>query len=188
VLLTRRMLRFRRMSWMVLYLALYPAMAVLERLFLAMARYRTLEGIRVGVLDRSMAPQSWSKVGAALDLVKRATPRWFARSLRDLDAILVLPVRSRLLVSTHTCVLSQQLVAERSPVIVASEFVHEAIHARLQRRGLRWSPDVRGRHESVCLAAEIAFISRLPSLGYQGAERHIEFLEQRRRCHESRGR
>jgi hypothetical protein len=86
---------------------------------------------------------------------------------RDLDRIWV-----RLLTTgiaqfspvVRACLLDERFVlADTTDTeIVAAGIVHEATHARLWHRGIRYDEAVRPRVEGICMRRELAFARKLP--------------------------
>jgi hypothetical protein len=67
----------------------------------------------------------------------------------------------------HLCELSLEYAsqASTSPAQLASSLLHEATHARLERLGFRYHPELRQRLEAICTRAEVAFAEVLPDGG-----------------------
>ena len=78
-----------------------------------------------------------------------------------------------------TCYLCEKELAERADAVIAATLVHEAVHARLQRAGLRYWPDLRPRIEAVCVREEIAFVRLLAAAGFTDTERWLAWLDRR---------
>ncbi|WP_155904914.1 hypothetical protein [Methylopila sp. M107] len=107
-----------------------------------------------------------SKVRNALQLIKAHDPRRYARSIKDLEGVWV-----RLLTgpagqfdyTNYFCELDERFVDRASSENIASAVIHEAAHARLWRRGVRYDEDIRQRVEAICVRQQQAFASRLPA-------------------------
>lgn len=67
--------------------------------------------------------------------------------------------------SLWACVLDPRHVLneENSMTEIASSIVHEATHAGLWRRGIRYQEELRSRVEAVCFRSERAFAARVPN-------------------------
>jgi hypothetical protein len=71
--------------------------------------------------------------------------------------------------------LARDLVLQHNTETIASVIVHEATHARIDRRGIRAWPDLIGRIERCCLSEQIAFLEKVP--GAEDAVRYYRGLE-----------
>jgi hypothetical protein len=146
----------------------------------AIACYRRVLGISVGVVHDEIAEQCWEKVAEALMLIHSLDPKRLKRIRRDVERILVFHARnSQFWVGQWTCMLEERLVRESSAALVASVLVHEATHARLYRAGIPYWPDLRSRIEALCTREEIAFASRLPRDRFRNTDNYIQYLRQR---------
>lgn len=63
---------------------------------------------------------------------------------------------------SRTCHLSAKFVLEYSVANLAIVIVHETTHARIDRAGIPYYPDLSNRIERRCALEEIAFAERLP--------------------------
>jgi hypothetical protein len=156
--------------------------ATYHRFVYRLSEHHAVSGLPVRILwpseeERSIA---LAKVAEALDLVVRYDPRRFARILDDVAGILLFGEVGALGTWHYELGLIQlQLAYVVDPSTTAAEVavtvVHEAMHARLSRRGFAYSPECRQRIEAVCCRAEIAFASRLPDATelVQDAERNL---------------
>jgi hypothetical protein len=77
---------------------------------------------------------------------------------------------------TQTCVVDRNFLDTASDAYLACALVHEAVHARLRRRGIGSTPHSAGRVEAVCIRDQIAFLRLLPRDEYPGTDRLIEYL------------
>ena len=141
-----------------------------NRLFYAMGEWRNLRGIRVGLFlvdeDPPVAAACFEKVEMALQLIATHAPRRFARFQRDVRQVWICPLGGnsvgRLSPVDGTCEVDQSWVSadSTSATEVAGTIVHEAMHARITRRGVKDSSS--DRCERACWRAELAFARRLP--------------------------
>jgi hypothetical protein len=102
----------------------------------------------------------------ALDLISKYDPRRSRRLHRDLRRIWVgaTPYRGEYDSELDMCVLQFEYVVspDTSPARLALTIAHEAMHARLARRGIGYSESVRARVERICILSEIDLAERLP--------------------------
>lgn len=129
-------------------------------------RNRIIDGLRVGGWD--LAPSVWSRLEAALTLIKTYDRSRYDRFHRDLDRIIVAFLfgsNGRYNPRLNACELDERFLlrANLSPEIIAAVIVHEATHARLWHLGIGYEEKIRTRVEAVCIGREIAFASRLPN-------------------------
>ena len=102
---------------------------------------------------------------AALQLMADIDIRRLARLRRDIDQILVSPLRTvsgAYIPGSRSIYLSARFVATHSSANVAIIITHEGTHARLDRAGMPLAGRVRRRIEQSCVRQEIAFADRLP--------------------------
>lgn len=117
----------------------------------------------------------------ALALIERYQP-WRLRHLRrDLERFWIVryPCRGAYLPATRTCMTELTFLARRdiTAAPVASSIVHEGMHARVDRMGVRPASRDAAREERLCRRAELAFGQALPpELGAPVVERAIASL------------
>src|SRR4029079_1300546 len=102
----------------------------------------------------------------ALSLIERYQP-WRLRHLqRDLVQFLIVryPCRGAYFPDERTCMTELTFLARRdiTAAPVASSIVHEGIHARVDRMGVRRAGRDRAREERLCRRAELEFGLSLP--------------------------
>jgi hypothetical protein len=142
-----------------------------------------VEGVPVGVflLSRDEREAAFEKIALALALLRRHCPRRFAHLRRDVGCVLVLSASGLAGVwidRLRVCELNVDYLLDAAPADVASTLAHEAMHARLYRRGLGYTEGgERARIEAACYRAERAFARRLPP-----AIRGPEMAEKADRC------
>jgi hypothetical protein len=63
----------------------------------------------------------------------------------------------------NACLLDERVVASENTTLecIASAIVHEATHARLEKRGIRYDEAVRPRIERICARREFDFVRHL---------------------------
>jgi hypothetical protein len=115
-----------------------------------------------------------TRLDEAIELIERFQP-WRLRHLRrDLRHIRVVrfPCRGAYIPGDRVCVTELTFLARRdiSAAPVASSIVHEGMHARVDRMGVRAEPAIP-RVRSACATAELAFESLPPMLGRPVIER-----------------
>lgn len=131
-----------------------------------LAPRRDVAGFQV-VNVQLAGPEPWvfARVGDVLDLVARTDPLRFARMQRDVRRIAIVWVNGAAAGSYwpdwRACVLAGWHLRDDKVAAVAMTLVHEAVHARLWRRGLRYTRALRPRIERLCVEAEVAFAERL---------------------------
>jgi hypothetical protein len=138
-----------------------------DRLALRFSTARHLDGLWFGTWE-SEPEQILSRVEEALLLIKRYDPIRYNRLLRDLERVWVLLLPSSIGgfdYKIHACKIDSRycLAATTTPELIAAVVVHEATHARLWRRGIRYEEALRPRVEAACLRREIAFAAKLPN-------------------------
>ena len=121
------------------------------------------------------------RLDEALALIERHQP-WRLRHLqRDLRQIAIVrfPCRGAYLPAEQTCVTELTFLARRdiTAAPVASSIVHEGMHARSHRMGVRPDRDM-AHEERICRRAELAFgLSLPPELGAPVVERALATLQ-----------
>jgi len=139
------------------------------RCLLLSARRRTVHGIKVGVLLPTVSAEEelFSKVAAALDLLRDHGPRQLARMRRLVSGVLVFgsvgpdgewhrEVRLILLREPNLA------KSDTHPANVACLLVHEISHAWLEHRGCEYVSGRRRRIEAICCRAEARLARRIP--------------------------
>jgi hypothetical protein len=117
------------------------------------------------------------KLFAAIDLLADTSPKHFARVRRHVRGLMLFPTPGAnaqwveslglILIAPEYVVRPEIPVAE-----VASAIVHEATHGWLGSLGIGYDEPARGRVERVCIAAQVAFVRKVP-----GADDTREILE-----------
>jgi hypothetical protein len=124
--------------------------------------------VAVDLIPDRDQPAALAKLFAALDLVEQYGPNHLARMRALIHGILVFPLESGNLAEWHqnlnACLVSAEWIREKdtSPEAVASCFVHEVTHARLDALGFAYDNASRARVERICAQAERNFVQRLP--------------------------
>ncbi len=122
-----------------------------------------------------------ARLGDALDLIERYQP-WRLRHLeRDLIQFRVarFPCRGAYFPDERTCMTELTFLARRdiTAATVASSVLHEGIHARVDRMGVRREMRDRAKEERLCRRAELEFGQALPAdLGRPVVERALDTL------------
>ena len=133
----------------------------LRRLAKRLSKPVEIDGLWVGAGGR----ETRAKVRDALEIIKSRDPRRYSWILKDLKGIFVdlLPgAIGRYDTREDLCELDERFVASTQPEQIASVIVHEATHARLWHRGIRYSEQIRGRVEQVCNRQAKVFASKMP--------------------------
>jgi hypothetical protein len=121
------------------------------------------------------------RLDEAIALIEQYQP-WRVRHLRrDLAQFLVarFPCRGAYVPQDGTCITELTFLARRdiTAATVASSIVHEGIHARVDRMGVRREGRDRAKEERLCRRAELEFGRALPSeLGRPVIERALGTL------------
>ena len=106
-----------------------------------------------------------SKLTAALRLMAEHTPLRLQYLQRDLPRlwVFVSQYEGQSLESVGICLLNLDTVLAdgTSADRIALTLVHEGMHARLDRAGVKYGWDTRARIERLCIRAELVFASRL---------------------------
>jgi hypothetical protein len=110
-------------------------------------------------------PDVLARLDEALGLIEQYQP-WRLRHLRrDLRqvAIVRFPARGAYLPNERTCIAELTFLARRdiTAAPVASSIIHEGMHARAHRMGVRPTRDM-AHEERICRRAELAFGRSLP--------------------------
>jgi hypothetical protein len=122
-----------------------------------------------------------ARLDESLELVERYQP-WRLRHLRrDLKQIRVLryPCRGAYFPQHRACMVELTFLARRDigPATVASTIVHEGMHARVHRMGVREEGRDRAHEERICRRAELEFGQALPpDIGAPVVQRALESL------------
>jgi hypothetical protein len=117
----------------------------------------------------------------SLALIELFQPWRLKHLRRDLKQIVVtrFPCRGAYVPAERTCITELTFLARRdiTAATVASSIVHEGIHARVDRMGVRPEGRDRAKEERICRRAELEFGQALPlDLGRPVVERAVESL------------
>jgi len=121
------------------------------------------------------------RLDEALGLIERYQP-WRLRHLqRDVERIWIVryPCRGAYLPDERSCMTELTFLARRdiSAAPVASSILHEGVHARVDRMGVRREGRDRAREERICRRAELDFGRALPAeVGAPVVARALESL------------
>ena len=132
--------------------------------------------------DDIATPAVLQRLDESLALIERYQP-WRLRHLRrDLRQIRVMryPCRGAYIPAHRACMVELTFLARRDigPATVASTIVHEGLHARVHRMGVREEGRDRAHEERICRRAELEFGQSLPTdLGAPVVERALASLE-----------
>jgi hypothetical protein len=151
---------------------------ILDKMQLSLSTGRHVDGIWVGSWR---TPEDLTRVEHALHLVKRHSPLHYSRIIRDLERIWIFLVPEGLGHYDHSlkaCVLDERFIADAAISVerIASTIVHESTHARLERFGIAYEEELRGRIEAICFRRELALAVRLPD-GAKLVEEIARYLE-----------
>ncbi len=131
-------------------------------LFGSVSRTRSVRGVLVDVVNTRPdvdTEQVFARLDEALGIIERHQPWYFRHLVRDFARIAVrrYPCRGAYFPDERTCLI--ELTFSVNPTFttaqVASTIVHEAMHARLDRRGVAFTREIAARHERFCRRAEV---------------------------------
>ena len=139
-----------------------------------------LSGLTFYVHDASpeFISNASAKLETAVALLNKYDAVRFRRICRELrNGIIVFPTRGTARAEYHrdvdVCLLRSDYVLTAHPGFIALSIVHEATHARMRHLS-HATPERRAKMEQICIAAQIAFASRVP-----GVSATIEALRNR---------
>lgn len=138
-------------------------------LFGAVSRTKTIRGVTVQVTNTRPdidTDQVFERLDAALALIERHQPWYYRHLARDLARIVVqrYPCRGAYFPEQRTCLveLTFSVNPEFTIAQVAATLLHEAMHARLDRRGVVFTREIAARHERFCRRAEVELGMTVP--------------------------
>jgi hypothetical protein len=146
-----------------------------DRIALWFSTSRNIDGLWVGTMEDKPHP-GLRRVEDALQLIKLRAPLHYSRVVRYLERIWVRLEHTASACYYHSmgaCVLDERYVLQETTTVeeIAATIIHEATHARLERRGIQYVEDQRQRIEAVCIRRELSFIAKLA---------HVEPLQEAR--------
>jgi hypothetical protein len=158
-----------------------PKPSFSDRFMLSISRSRCVDGLWIGSSGQKHSELVLGRVEEALGLVKTYDRVRYNRLIRDLERVLVTVLSGpagSYNSSIGACQLDERFVLAEtsSPAVIASAIVHEAAHARLQRRGVGYQEEIRARVEAICIRRQLAFAAKLPD-GGQVREQAMRYLE-----------
>jgi len=151
----------------------------------AAAEAHSVRGFRV-VVENSRAdiatPEVIARLEEALALIEAYQPWRLQHLRRDVREFWIVryPCRGAYLPDERRCMTELTFLARRdiTAAPVASSIIHEGIHARVDRMGVRREGRDRAREERLCRRAELEFGRALPSeLGAPVVERALASLQ-----------
>jgi hypothetical protein len=140
--------------------------AVVDRLALWFSTSRNIDGLWVGTVESKPWP-GLRRVEEALQLIKSHDSLHYSRVINNLGRIWVQLLTGDLAHyerSLKACVFDERYVVQETTTTewIASTIVHEATHARMERWGVIYEENKRGRIEAICIRRELNFVARLP--------------------------
>ena len=140
-----------------------PSLA--DKFALWLSKSRMVDGVWIGSAQSDSEP-ALQRVEAALQLIEQFSPLHYRRVKNSLSRIWVQLVphgAGCYLHSLNACLLDERVVASETTTLewIASAIVHEATHARLEKRGIRYVEAVRHRIERICARRELDFARHL---------------------------
>jgi hypothetical protein len=143
---------------------LRPLELVLMQLLLRTGPRRETQGLLLSCSSVGAdCSEFFGKCETALDLIRTYAPHRFSRLLRDVRVVGLTSRGSSYYEPRLRTVFLDVGVVQRDSTHMALTLIHEGVHARLYRAGIRNYAKDPGRHEQLCLRQEIAFASRLPN-------------------------
>jgi hypothetical protein len=147
---------------------------------------RIIDGIRVDVLntrDDVSTERVFRRAEAVIARVRQYQPWRLAHIRRDIAGIVVMryACRAAYLPEQRLCMLELTFMANEqfSDSQVAASFVHEGMHARLDRLSAKYGvtpfAEARARHERICRRAELDFGLAVPD-GAPVVQRAVESM------------
>ena len=147
---------------------------------------RIIQGIRVDVLntrDDVSTERVFRRAEAVIERVRQYQPWRLAHIRRDIAGIVVMryACRAAYFPDTRVCMLELTFMANESfsDSQVAASFVHEGMHARLDRLAAKYGvtpfAEARARHERICRRAELDFGLAVPD-GAPVVQRAVESM------------
>ena len=147
---------------------------------------RVIQGIRVDVLntrDDVSTERVFLRAEAVIERVRQYQPWRLAHIRRDIAGIVVMryACRAAYFPDTRVCMLELTFMANESfsDSQVAASFVHEGMHARLDRLAAKYGvtpfAEARARHERICRRAELDFGLAVPD-GAPVVQRAVESM------------
>lgn len=139
---------------------------ILFRAAMLMSKSARVGEFEVANLSGSTAASElYRRVQEVLLLISRTDPSLFHRLKQAVPRILIAPsggAAGSYWSFLDGCALSAHHVPTDSPASVAMTLIHEATHARLHHKGVRYTAELRHRIEEICTRAEITFARRIP--------------------------
>ena len=147
---------------------------------------RVIQGIRVDVLntrDDVSTERVFRRAEAVIERVRQYQPWRLAHIRRDVAGIVVMryACRAAYFPDQRVCMLELTFMANEqfSDSQVAASFVHEGMHARLDRLSAKYGvtpfSEARARHERICRRAELDFGLAVPD-GAPVVQRAVESM------------
>ena len=147
---------------------------------------RVIQGIRVDVLntrDDVSTERVFQRAEAVIERVRQYQPWRLAHIRRDIAGIVVMryACRAAYFPDQRVCMLELTFMANEqfSDSQVAASFVHEGMHARLDRLSAKYGVTpfsaARARHERICRRAELDFGLAVPD-GAPVVQRAVESM------------
>jgi hypothetical protein len=108
------------------------------------------------------------KIEEALKMLALFSPAYYKTARDRMRGIVIVSLRpdcsdARWCGYSKLCLMDIDYVSGSSPVDIALTIVHESTHARLEARGIGYSPETRARVEKICTKTMLLALSHFPA-------------------------
>jgi len=140
---------------------------IMARILLALSPKEVVAGFEVSALNSTLTPPLVSQLRSAIELIGNLEPRVLRRIHQDVSRIMFVEAGGpEYWPFADGFILNTNFAKESDVEFIALTIIHEATHARLWKRGIRYRNDARERIERICVGAELAFAARLNDSAY----------------------
>src|SRR5262249_31991719 len=153
------------------------AQILIGRIVLRLQRGYEVRGVRIIVTAPNVKPEECiERIEAALTLIERTEARAARLFSRIVRHVLVWPGTYTAYDKLGGIHLAADDLLSASPLVLASAFVHEATHLRIERLGVPYDEEIRARIEGICVREQASFLSLVPPDGPRLARQVLEGL------------
>jgi hypothetical protein len=130
---------------------------------------REVDGVRVTFTDIAVDKEEClARIHRAIELT-RNTGFHYASLIKRLRSIVVWPGNRTFAVGAREIHIASEDLLGINDLALASVLVHEAVHLRINARGIKYKPAYRERIERVCIAEQARFLRCFPGDGEEMA-------------------